>query len=91
MFSNERGQPLWRSHIRKAWIEILKRAGLPSMRVHDLRHTAASLLLADGVPVKVVSEALGHSDVTTTLRIYAHVIEGAQEQAASTMDRLLHG
>jgi site-specific recombinase XerD len=46
------------------------------------------LLLAEGVPVKVVSEMLGHSDVATTLRIYAHVIEGAQEQATSIMDRL---
>ena len=44
----------------------------------------------EGVPVKVASEMLGHSDVTTTLRIYAHVIEGAQEQAASAMDRLFH-
>ena len=60
------------------------------MRIHDLRHSAASLLLADGVPVKVVSEMLGHADVATTLRIYAHVLEGAQEQAASYMDKLFH-
>ena len=60
------------------------------MRFHDLRHSPASLLLAEGVPVKVVSEMLGHSDMTTTLRIYAHVIEGAQEQAVSAMERILH-
>jgi site-specific recombinase XerD len=47
-------------------------------------------LIAEGTPVKVVSEILGHSDVTSTLRIYAHVIEGAQEQAANAMDRLFH-
>jgi len=60
------------------------------VRFHDLRHSPASLLLAEGVPVKVVSEMLGHSDMTTTLRIYAHVIEGAQEQAVSAMERILH-
>lgn len=53
-------------------------------------HDAASLLLADGVPVKVVSEMLGHTDITTTLRIYGHVIEGAQAQAVTYMDRLFH-
>ncbi|MBK8559091.1 MAG: tyrosine-type recombinase/integrase [Dehalococcoidia bacterium] len=58
------------------------------MRIHDLRHSAASMLLADGVPVKVVSETLGHADVSTTLSIYAHVLEGAQEQAAKYMGRL---
>ena len=68
----------------------MRKGNLPHMRVHDLRHTAASLLLAEGVPVKVASEMLGHSDVTTTLRIYAHVIEGAQEQAAIAMDRLFN-
>jgi len=56
-----------------------------------LRHSVASLLLADGVPVKVVGEMLGHADVAVTLRIYAHVLEGAQEQAASYMERLFHG
>ncbi len=61
------------------------------MRFHDLRHTAATVLLSQGVPVKVVSELLGHSDISTTLRIYAHVIEGAQEQAVSVMDKLFHG
>jgi integrase len=88
VFTSDVGRPLWRSQIRKHWLALLEKAGLPPMRVHDLRHSAASLLLAEGVPVKVASEMLGHSDVTTTLRIYAHVIEGAQEQAASAMDRL---
>lgn len=61
------------------------------MRFHDLRHSAASLLLAEGTPVRLVSELLGHSDVKTTLSIYAHSIPGAQEQAASAMDRLFNG
>ena len=75
----------------QARVDEAARKGGPSPHASaDLRHTAASLLLAEGVPVKVTSEMLGHSDVTTTLRIYAHVIEGAQEQAASAMDRLFH-
>lgn len=90
VFCNEAGQPLWRSQIRRSFTPIVSKAGLEHLRFHDLRHTAASLLLAEGTPVKVVSELLGHSDVKTTLSIYAHVIEGAQEQAASAMDRLFH-
>jgi integrase len=74
----------------RAFKDLLAKSELPDMRVHDLRHTAATLLLAEGVPVKVASELLGHSDVQTTLRIYAHVIEGTQEEAASAMDRLFH-
>lgn len=58
------------------------------MRFHNLRHGAATLLMAEGVPVKVVSEMLGHADITTTLRIYSHVLPSMQEQAAGAMDRL---
>jgi site-specific recombinase XerD len=53
-----------------------------------LRHAAATLLMADGVPVKAISELLGHSDISTTLRIYAHVLPSADERAASGMDRM---
>lgn len=91
VFTNARGLPLWRSQVRHELRRLLEKAQLPPMRVHDLRHSAATLLLEQGTPIKVVSELLGHSDVQTTLRIYAHVIEGAQEQAASAMDRLFHG
>jgi integrase len=90
VFCSDRGLPLWRSQVRTHWLRLLAKAEIPHLRVHDLRHSAATLLLAEGVPVKVASEMLGHSDVTTTLRIYAHVLEGAQEQAASAMDRLLN-
>jgi integrase len=92
VFSTLVGTPLDGNNIRKrSFKRLLEKAGLPTMRFHDLRHSAASLLLAEGVPVKVVSEMLGHADVSTTLRIYAHVIEGAQAQAVSVMDRLFHG
>ncbi|MBE0610071.1 MAG: site-specific integrase [Dehalococcoidia bacterium] len=91
VFTIGTGNPLDGRNLRgRAFPRLLAKAGLPAMRIHDLRHSAASMLLADGVPVKVVSEMLGHADVSTTLRIYAHVLEGAQEQAASYMDRLFH-
>lgn len=92
VFTTATGNPLDGRNLRgRQFPKLLAKANLQPMRIHDLRHSAASMLLADGVLVKVVSEMLGHADVGTTLRIYAHVLEGAQEQAASYMDRLFHG
>lgn len=91
VFTTGTGNPLDGRNLRgRQFPRLLLKAELPEMRIHDLRHSAASMLLADGVPVKVVSEILGHADVSTTLRIYAHVLEGAQEQAANYMDRLFN-
>jgi integrase len=59
------------------------------MRLYDLRHSAATLLLSAGVHVKVASEMLGHSTATLTLDVYSHVLEGMQAEAAATMERLL--
>ncbi|MEU8246500.1 tyrosine-type recombinase/integrase [Nonomuraea sp. NPDC048916] len=58
------------------------REALPRIRVHDLRHTHATILLMGGKPVKVVSERLGHADPAITLRVYAHVMPGNQREAA---------
>ncbi|HEX6541950.1 MAG TPA: tyrosine-type recombinase/integrase [Ktedonobacterales bacterium] len=76
---------------RSGWFyRLLKRAGLPRVRPHDLRHhTTATLLLARGVPVKVVSEMLGHANVGITLSIHGHVLPHMQQQAANTMDAML--
>jgi len=74
-------------NLMKYWfLPLLKRAGLPRIRFHDLRHTAATLLLAQGINVKVISEMLGHADVSITLRVYAHVMPHMQQQAADAMD-----
>jgi integrase len=62
---------------------------VPRIRPYDLRHTAASLLLASGVHPKIVAERLGHSTVNLTLNTYSHVLPGLQQEAADTMDRLL--
>lgn len=64
---------------------------LPAIHLHDLRHTHATLLLRAGVPVKVVSERLGHASVTITLEIYAHVMPGMQAEAAATFAALVGG
>jgi integrase len=65
------------------------RAGLSGFSVHDLRHTCATLLLLAGVNVKVVSERLGHANITITLQTYAHVLPTMQAQAADKMEALL--
>lgn len=63
----------------------------PKIRLHDLRHTHATLLLAKGVPVKVVSERLGHTSATITLQVYAHVMPGNQRDAADLFGSLVTG
>ncbi len=68
---------------------MLTRAGLPRVRFHDLRHTAATLLLERGINPKVVSEMLGHSHVSVTLGIYSHVMPHMQQQAADAMNKAL--
>jgi integrase len=64
-------------------------AAPPAIRLHDLRHTHATLLLADGEPAKVVSERLGHKSVTVTLTVYGHVLPGDQKRAASRFASLV--
>ncbi|HXI16641.1 MAG TPA: site-specific integrase, partial [Chloroflexota bacterium] len=67
----------------------LKEAGLPDQRFHDLRHTCASLLLAQGVHPRVVMETLGHSQIQLTMNTYSHVMPVMQREAASQMNTLL--
>lgn len=64
---------------------FLAAAGLPMIRFHDLRHTAATLLLAPRMNPKVVSEMLGHASVSITLDIYSHILPDMQEDAAAAM------
>jgi integrase len=92
VFADAAGGPLSGIQVtRAAFYPLLKRAGLPRVRFHDLRHTAATLLLGRGVNPKVVSEMLGHASVGITLDIYSHVLPDMQEQAAAQMDAALGG
>jgi integrase len=89
LFCDTKGGPLRKSNfIRKDYKPLLKRAGLPSIRFHDLRHTMATLLLSLGEHPKVVQERLGHSKISMTLDTYSHVLPNMQREAASKLDQL---
>jgi integrase len=66
-------------------------AALSRIRLHDLRHTHATLGLAAGIPPKVMSERLGHAKIGITLDLYSHVVPGMQEEAAAKLEALLFG
>ena len=89
VFSEEDGNPLSRYAVTKRFQRILTEAGIPKRRFHDLRHTCATLLLTQGVPLKVVQETLGHSLFSTTADIYAHVLPVLMADAAAKMDAVL--
>jgi integrase len=92
VFANEVGRPIEAGNLlRRSFRPLLVKAGLPKMRFHDLRHTAATLLLGKGVHPKIVSEMLGHSKVAITLDLYSHVTPTMQRQATDAMDALLLG
>jgi integrase len=82
--------PLRRSHFhRQEFKPLLKRAKLPDIRFHDLRHTSATLLMSAGVHPKVVQERLGHSQIAVTMDIYSHVLPTMQREAASKLNTIL--
>jgi integrase len=90
IFASEIGEPLSRQHITAhRFKSLLKRAGLPEIRFHDLRHTCATLLLSKNVNPKVVSEMLGHASIAITLDTYSHVLPNMQERAAKAMEDAL--
>jgi len=89
IFSTPQGLPLDPSNVRRTLKLILKKADLPSLRVHDLRHTCATLLLVQGVHPRVVMEILGHSRIDLTLGTYSHVLPELRKEAAAKMTDLL--
>lgn len=82
------GGPLHPERTSRLFKARLAKHGLPDVRLHDLRHTWATLALKAGVPVKVVQERLGHANPSITMNIYAHVIKGMQAEAAETVSAL---
>ena len=81
-FTKADGRPLDPEKVTKAFAKVIKAAGLKDIRLHDLRHTHASLMLKAGAHPNVVSERLGHASVNITLDTYSHVLPGLQEDAA---------
>jgi integrase len=91
VFPNTIGKLLDPRGLRRRWFDkALERAGLPHIRFHDCRHTAATLLLLQGVHPKVVSELLGHASIAITLDLYSHVLPDMQASATSAMERLFN-
>ncbi len=82
------GAELTPNYITHTFKKVLKEAGLPDMRFHDLRHTNATLMLLQGINVKVISERLGHSSIDVTLDIYSHIIPQMQKEAAQKLDEI---
>ena len=91
MFTDELGAPLHPEHYSTRFGTLVDLAGLRRIRLHDTRHTAASLMLASGENVKVVVELLGHSSPSITQTIYQHVMPGMSEGAGERLSVALLG
>ena len=86
LFARIDGTPVPPDSLTQAWGMLAKKAGFQGIRLHDARHTHATLLLKQDVHPKIVQERLGHSTIATTLDIYSHVVPGLQEAAARAFD-----
>ncbi len=90
VFTSTIGTPLDARHVIRRHHAILTAAKIPHLRFHDLRHSAATLLLAQGVSPKYISQLLGHKQVSFTMQTYAHVIRETQQELADKMDEILN-
>jgi integrase len=88
---HEGGQPLRQRKITVEFRCLLAAAGIRSIRLYDLRHTAAIVAVAAGVSVKVISDQLGHASISFTLERYSHVLPSIQDEAAAKVERMLMG
>lgn len=86
VFATKKGRPLDPRYILRVYKRILKKAGLPDIRFHDLRHTLATILLKKKINPKVVAELLGHENISTFLDVYAHVLPDMQDEASRAID-----
>ena len=89
VFADSLGRPIYDSTVRRVFYGVVKAADVGPLRVHDLRHSAATLMLQAGVNVKVISERLGHATVSITLDTYSHVLPDMQREAAAALDDVL--
>jgi integrase len=89
-FPNEAGQPINHNNLVNRHFEpALKRAGLPKIRFHDLRHTFASLLIEQGENIKYIQTQLGHSSPTVTWNVYAHLMKSTNQEAPSRLENTI--
>ncbi|PWB53160.1 MAG: hypothetical protein C3F13_10015 [Anaerolineales bacterium] len=86
IFPSSIGTPLDQFNLYHQFKTLIERAGLPEIRFHDLRHTAASLMINDGLPIIVISRRLGHTKVSTTMDIYGHLLPDTQRELADRID-----
>ncbi len=91
VFCTSLGTPFNPSKLLERFKTLLKRAGLPDIRFHDLQHSAASILLSMDVHPKVVQELLGHNQISMTMDIYSHVLPTMQKNAMSKLNDALQG
>ncbi len=90
VFTSRVGTPLDPDNfIHRSFKPLLRRAGLPEMRFHDLRHTFATLMLSNGEHPKIVQEMLGHAQISLTLDTYSHVLPSMQDEAVGRFGELL--
>jgi integrase len=90
VFTSEVGTPLDQSNLRRRFQRLCEAAGVGKLTPHELRHSAATLLLAQGVPLHVVSEVLGHSSIRETKDVYGHLVAEDSRRAAEAMNRVLY-
>lgn len=91
LFRTATGDPLRQRTVKREFRRLLAAAGLRCIRLYDLRHTAATLAVAAGVSVKVISDQLGHASISFTLERYSHVLPSIQDEAAARVERMLVG
>ncbi|MEK4630180.1 MULTISPECIES: site-specific integrase [unclassified Solibacillus] len=88
VFCKDNGQHLYPSSPTNKWSKLLKKNQFRYIRLHDLRHTSASLLIAQGVHAKIISERLGHSDISVTMNTYGHAFKSADRAAADKLESI---
>lgn len=91
VFAGPLGKPLDPSVLTRTWERLARKAGLGPVRLHDLRHFHATMLLRQGVHPKVVQERLGHATISVTLDTYSHVVPGMQQAAAEAFAQAMNG
>jgi integrase len=91
IFASETGAPLDPENFSRAFAKLCNKAGLGHWHPHELRHSGASLMLAQGTPLHVVSEILGHASITITKDVYGHLVEGDRRAVAASMSQALFG